>query len=493
MNIELERIYITLRATRKREVAGEARRLAEEAIAAPGERRYPHDPGRPGEMEAARIETVTVSVNGALADDTRLVVLGDPGSGKTTLLRYLALRYARDLAEGTRAVKTHLGLDEAGFLPILIPLRRLGAYLRAHRPQDDGTEGHVYLLEHLTEMLAGDRIDLPSRFFDAYLDAGRAVVLLDGLDEVADPALRRRVARLVEAFTTAYPACRYVVSSRIVGYTGPARLGEAYATTTVRDFSLDDVRQFLNNWHLAVAVGQMGPGQDAVTEAENQTQQLLDAIEKNDRIRELAINPLMLTVIALVHRDRVKLPDRRAELYDEAVNVLLGKWDEAKNMREIPVFEDRPFDVSDRRLTLQAVALWMHEKAQKEIETGDLRRVLGWQFYDKVGDWKATGKVVDRFLSLIRERTGLLAEHGLGIYRFSHLTFQEYLAALAVAGNDDYVAYTLQRCGDPWWREVILLEAGYLSMRSPTRTTRLIRAIAGCAEESAPYHNLVLA
>ncbi len=64
---------------------------------------------------------------------------------------------------------------------------------------------------------------------------------------------------------------------------------------------------------------------------------MLRAIRANERIRELAINPLMLTVIAMVHRDRVKLPDRRAELYAEAVDVLLGKWEEAKGVQEVPI------------------------------------------------------------------------------------------------------------------------------------------------------------
>ncbi len=488
VHIELEEIYVTLRATRKRTVEAERSWLEDEAGLAPGEMPSHQFTG----AAQTRTETIIVSVDEALAADPRLVVLGDPGSGKTTLLRYLALLYARDLAEGGRLVEERLGLEESGRLPILLPLRRVGAYLKAKRPMDDGTEGYGLLLRHCYEMLKGDRVNLSPGFFDAYLESGQAVVLLDGLDEVADPDLRRRVSRLVEAFTAAYPDCRYVVASRIVGYKGSARLGERYATTTIRDFLMSDVERFLCNWHLAVAVGQMGPGESAVAYAEGQTQALLAAIERNERIRELAINPLMLTVIALVHRDRVKLPDRRAELYDEAVSVLLGKWDEARGVQDVRILEDRPFDARDRRLMLQAVALWMQEQEQKEIEVRDLRKLLKERFHAFLGDWRAVERAIDRFLRVIQERTGLLGEHGLGVYRFSHLTFQEYLAALAVAGRDDYVAYTLERVGDPWWREVILLEAGHLSAQSRERTTRLVRAIADRREEREPYHNLVL-
>ena len=123
---------------------------------------------------------------------------------------------------------------------------------------------------------------------------------------MADPALRRRVSRLVEAFCRAYPACRTVVTSRVVGYTGPARLGEAFGLTTVRDFTMKEVERFLSHWHRLIAVGQMGPGPSADTYAADQTRQLLESIRANERIRELAINPLLLTVIAMVHRDRGK-------------------------------------------------------------------------------------------------------------------------------------------------------------------------------------------
>src|SRR5262249_14301477 len=163
-----------------------------------------------------------------LAEHKRLVVLGDPGSGKTTLLRYLALCYARDRAEGTTVVQDRLGLPESGSLPILLPLRNLGAYLKANHPTDDGTEGHGRLLAFLRADLKGARVEVPGDFLDADLRAGRVFFLCEGMDEVGDFDLRRRVARLIEAFAAAYPPCRIVVTSRIVGYTGAARLGEDF-------------------------------------------------------------------------------------------------------------------------------------------------------------------------------------------------------------------------------------------------------------------------
>lgn len=442
-----------------------------------------------GEKRFAR-ETVTVSINEALAKHSRLAVLGDPGSGKTTLLRYLALLYARDMAEDTHTVKEKLELDESGWLPVLLPLRKIGAYLSTRHGEDDSMEGHADLLKYLLEYLKNERISLPPDFFDEWLISGRAVILLDGLDEVADPDLRRRVSRLVESFTRAYADCRYLVTSRIVGYTGSARLGEDYTTTTVQDFSLSDIERFLGNWHRMVAVSQKGMTETTIHHAADQTQQLMSAIRENERILELAINPLMLTVIALVHRDRVKLPDRRAELYAEAIDVLLGKWDEARGVKEVRVLDNTTFDAGDKRLMLQSIALTMHENERKEIETEKLKAFLNALFMDILGDPRESERAVSRFLNVIQERAGILTARGEGVYSFSHLTFQEYLAALA---RDDYVAHTLKYVPLKWWREVILLEAGFLSTQSKERTSRLIRAITEKTDEPELYHNLVLA
>ncbi|MCP4427918.1 MAG: SUMF1/EgtB/PvdO family nonheme iron enzyme, partial [Chloroflexi bacterium] len=175
------------------------------------------------------------------------------------------------------------------------------------------------------------------------------------------------------------------------------------------------------------------------------------------------------------------------------VDVLLGKWDEARGVGEIAVLDNAPFDTGDKRLMLQALALHMQENEQKEIAAEDLHRLLAEMFAEMLADKRGVRKAVERFQRVIAERTGLLVARGEGVYAFSHLTFQEYLAALAIAARDDYVDYTLTRCGDGWWREVILLEAGFLSMLSKVRTTRLIRAIAEKKQEPEFYYNLVLA
>jgi len=476
LSVGLEKVYVSLTAIDKQV----------------GRKNRDH-PTTKTENEHGELEYLTIGK--ALQRYRRLVIIGDPGCGKTTLISYIGLTYARTLFGAENLVQERLGLTEEDTLPILVPLLNLGYLLKEKyaKPLKDGPK---ILLDFLKDYYAAQRIELPEEFFSQYLDSGRAILLFDGMDEVADPTMRQRVARIIEKFAARFQKCRFVVTSREVGYEGAARIEAEFGLAKVREFNTQEVRQFVTDWTRAVETTLAGSDSpDIVYLADQQANRLIGAIESNSRVADLAVNPLLLTVIALVHRYRAQLPERRSELYEEAVEVLLAHWDEAKGLETNTPIANRELDAGDRRSLLEPVAFWMHECQKREIERTDLVEQLLPAFTNIISNVTEARKAVNTFINLINVRSGLLVERGIGVYSFAHLTFQEYLTARTLADRKDVIEYTSTRLSDPWWREVILLVSGYMSTQGTRRVSEFVQSIltADKTTEPEPHHHLLLA
>ena len=161
-------------------------------------------------------------------------------------------------------------------------------------------------------------------------------------------------------------------------------------------------------------------------------------------------------------------------------------------------------DRTEKRALLEPIALWFHERGAKGLEADkeDLTKEILRQFIELFGDdERKARRRAELFLQVIDERAGLLVESETGVYAFAHLSFQEYLAARAIADSDDYIEFTLRHLHKEWWREVILLEVGHLSdvrhfgRRARKLTTELAERIrnANSPLEAVLKRDLILA
>jgi formylglycine-generating enzyme required for sulfatase activity len=388
-----------------------------------------------------------------LKESDGLVILGDPGSGKTTCLKWLALGLARD------------DRNRFGLGPRLAFLLPLSAYARALQDKPLG------LREFVGDYFKGRGIEVgaSSLVADA-LEHGQALLLLDGLDEVRLGQDRHAVVdRVIDFFITHRKAGnKFVLTSRIVGYRGVRPVVDGLAECTLADFDAMDVRRFIQAWANALEKAARGEGCTSRLEAERERIELLDAVERNEGIRRLAANPLLLTILALMKRQGIRLPDHRVELYQRYVETLLKTWNLARGLDPVPRSE-RELDTVATMKVLAPIALWMHETSpglglvKREELRRQLEKVLG-----NRGE-KEPAVAANRFLEDLRADTGLLLERGVGEYGFIHLTFQEYLAAVAIGergqlGVDGIVEELARHVGDPNWREVSRLAVGYIGI-----------------------------
>ena len=387
----------------------------------------------------------------------RFIIIGAPGSGKTTLLSYFALKFAR------KDIKKPFGIEDE-FLPIFVNLR------------DTATGGFLDVRRFAENY--GSYVECPHKppvdFFKNKLNEGKCIILLDGLDEVASVEQRIKVANWVDELATAYSKNIFIATSRTYGYES-AHLYNDFLELHILDFTPEQVKKFIEYWTKAVEIKARGNESEfTLKEAKKRAEDLLKAIEENPKIEVLTVNPLLLTIVSLVHRYRAALPKRRVELYEECCDVLLGYWDTAKGIAG----ELQP---RQKRTVLQPLAFYLHqnglreEKKEKFIELleNELPRIGVSK--EKAGD----------FLNNIKERCGVLVETRISHFGFTHLTFQEFLTARHILDND-LENFLVTRKRDKYWSEVTLL---YCGMKD---TTNFLNKILE-EKEDIFYTNLFLA
>jgi hypothetical protein len=357
-------------------------------------------------------------------DPAVLAVVGVPGSGKTTLLRHTARALCRHPRGRRRTV------------PMLL-------YLRDHVTKIVANP-HVPLPELIVDTLGRMGTTEPPGWFEQHVRAGRGVVLLDGLDEVAKKEDRTKVSAWVAEQTRQYPRNDFVITSRPQGYRDAPIDGAV--VVQVRNFTGEQVSRLVHGWYLAIerhATNESGP--DVHLRANEAAEDLLKRLDANPALHDLTVNPLLLTMIANVHRFRGALPGSRTDLYAEICQVMLSRRQEAKNLT-VELSGDK------KEALLRRLAFVMMQNQVRDVARADLIAEL-----KPLLRRMSTQLTEEKFLADVSSN-GLLIERESGQYSFAHLTFQEYLAAGYIRDNG-LVQTLADAIYDPWWREVTLLYA----------------------------------
>jgi hypothetical protein len=361
-------------------------------------------------------------------DPAVIAIIGGPGTGKTTLLLHMAWQLCRSRRGRPRST------------PVLL-------FLRDHTKKI-AADADLTLSAVVGSTLAAGSGQEAIAWFERRLADGDCVVLLDGLDEVAQQRDRRGVADWVERQIKRYPRNDYVITSRPHGYLA-ARI-EGATVLQMRRLTEDQVAEFVRRWYLAfeLAVERYRKNQDlqsARRRSAAAAEGLLVRLKGAAALYDLTANPMLLTMIANVHRFRGELPDSRSELYAEICQVMLGRRQEAKHL-PVELGGDR------KELLLRALAFRMMTLRVRDLPRDEVLSVLEPELGRVSRELTAAAVLADI------ETNGLLIERENRLYSFAHVTFQEYLAATYIRENG-LVSVLTEAVDDVWWRETTLLYA----------------------------------
>ena len=279
-------------------------------------------------------DSVTVSALEAASDHPRLVLTGKPGSGKTTFVRHLCLCFAQHFQHPQAGWLERLrrsGWREGAFVPVVVELRFFARSL-APEVQDKPQPRALWDFFVLHVLKANALEGLRESLLGA-IQAGRALVIFEGLDEVPTGPQRAHVKQAIEEFAAAaqFKASRVLVTCRSRAYAQPAlhlrdiapRQPLQFTVAPLADFDQARILRFTQSWYAELA--RLDPNLRATESA--RADRLYRAIQAPS-LWPQAGRPMLLTVMANVHAKNDQLPRDRAQVYAEMVEILVESCNE---------------------------------------------------------------------------------------------------------------------------------------------------------------------
>jgi predicted NACHT family NTPase len=350
-------------------------------------------------------------VNGleAIARHKLLMILGRPGAGKTTFLKRLAMWCAA-------------GEQFADRVPVFVTLKEFA-----------DSSHHIELLNFIGNADAMQQV----------LNAGRAFVLLDGLDEV-QAAEHDRVLAEIRNFARNYDQNTIIITGRIAAR---EYIFEQFTEVEMADFNGEQIADFVRKWFKL--------------KNPKQAKLFLERLETSEPIQELANNPLLLTLLCLEFEEASDFPASRAELYQRGLNVLLTKWDGQRGIKRDVVYQK--LSTKRKESLLAELAFYTFERGDYFFKQALAERQIS-QYIRDLPDARTDpdALLVDSHavLKSIENQHGLLTERATEIYSFSHLAFHEYFVAKHLtdrAEREAVIGQLLAHGAEPRWREIFLL------------------------------------
>jgi hypothetical protein len=409
-----------------------------------------------------------------LSSNDNIAILGRPGAGKSTYAQFLALTFAQEKAGERKLRKSGIAKKRFGqvkwLLPLVVPLRKVSGFLDE---PNNHSRTNLLIDAFRNQVLPSD---IRGIFSDSYithmLQKKQCLFLLDGLDEVADDNEFQAVTREIIGLISRFPGNKFILTSRYAGWRGG--LGSTFHKFEIENLSKKQIRNFINCWYDAVEENRASnsASKESIAErlhrkrrAEENASKLHQALNEVSSIRNLAENPLLLSIVCFVHYHKT-LPKERLGLYQDCSNLLLVQWDREKGL----AVDDTNLTLARKEAIMQEIAFALHSgrigkhSGGKEATGAEIIPIVE----SMLSRYKMDTALASSLFHRLVDRSGIMVivEKFKDRYAFSHLTFQEFYAAKHIHEKHlDIFGVIAQLTDAPsdalgsWWREVVLLHS----------------------------------
>ncbi|CAF3551095.1 unnamed protein product [Rotaria socialis] len=445
-------------------------------------------------------ETKQFQIQQVYSEFKHFLILGHPGSGKTTLSKWLVMNMAKQCLGDNNMLFENKDFIKSK-IPILIPIWKYIDQIKENR-----NEQKKPLLQFIYEnptfnsiFFTDEEHKLLSCLMKESLVQGNVLIVFEGLDEV--PAHVDRTDLMKEINTLLERGIDYDVTfnrlthstyeQKEINNTKDPNTGNRFIITsriegnyfdeinfyiprlTIENMSNDALKLFCSSY--MKCINDIADQTGRVTKKYNHNQ-LYNDITKNKDIFHLAINPQLASVIAAVYNQyEDKLPEKRIDLYEKAVEKMIGRLvspcvDSSTNYLN----QELGLNATLLWSILQAIAEYLHSKVEGLSEQM-LKEIVRKSLIDyqslSLNSFKIdSDALLVKLVDIFKYQAGLLNEFGHNSFRFIHRTFQEYLAGKSIiysygterSENEIYQNIN-SKIGIPNWRVPLSMTFGILS------------------------------
>ncbi|NQV26212.1 MAG: HEAT repeat domain-containing protein, partial [Rhodopirellula sp.] len=422
-----------------------------------------------------------------------IVITGEPGSGKSTLLRYLLLGILDppvDAADEPLPWTAAFTATAHEHFPFLIELRDYHFTCEAESEVNSLMDYARYLGETMG-------YGINDQWLDQRLKSGPSLILFDGLDEIFDPKRRDHVMQQIVGFTETYPLAQVIVTSRPHGYHEGILRPAGFAHFRLQDLDRQQKAHFTRAWFQRVFPNEPQHAQQRID-------RVLDSVDRSPSVRWLAGNPLLLTIMCLIARER-ELPEERAEFYEQCLDVLVHQWEvnnhlETEELAFLTVYRKKELL---RRIAFEMQASKAGLRGNFIAEEHLLQITRAWfeETYDNLKGTESE-RAAQKMVEGLWQRNYVLCPRGPKLYGFLHRTFMEFLTATEYVRRfektDDFTLADLDAVfrahgNDPEWSEVLRLICGEIGEEFADPLIRTLLTLRefptkNLTEENQPNH-----